>query len=60
MVVPEWEADARPRKSARPFELYVDASDEAWCVVLCQRKEPAGPLHIIALVAKDFEDAATR
>ena len=38
----------------------MDASDEAWCIVLCQRLPPGGCPKIIAFVAKSFSDEATR
>ena len=30
LVVPDWEAAARPWETCLPFELYLDASDVAW------------------------------
>ena len=60
LVVPDWNAAAYPWVSGRPFEMWVDASDEAWSICLCQRKEPAGTPQIIAFVAKGFSDEATR
>ena len=54
------EPAARPWESGKPFELFFDASDLAWCVVLCQRGSPGGPLRIIAFRAKSFHEAATR
>ena len=57
---PNWEAAARPWESGLPFEMYVDASDESWCVVLCQRATPGGTPRPIGLIARSFDSAATR
>ena len=57
---PDWTAAARPWESGRPFEMYVDASDESWCVVLCQRAVPGGTPRPIGLIARSFDSAATR
>ena len=60
LVNPAFEAAARPWVSGRPFEAFLDASDESWCVVLCQRLVPGGVPRIIAFVCKSFTDEATR
>ena len=60
LVTPDWEAAARPYESGRPFELYLDASDVAWAAVLCQRDSPGGTPRVIGMVARSFEDVATR
>eukprot|EP00969_Alexandrium_andersonii_P279445 12352026-Alexandrium_andersonii.AAC.1 len=59
LTTPDWAAAARPWESGRPFEMYVDASDEAWCVVLCQRAVPDSTPRPIGMVARSFEEAAT-
>ena len=60
LVTPDWEAAARPWDSGRPFEAFLDASDESWCVALCQRDKAAGTPRIIAFICKTFTDEATR
>ena len=60
LVIPDWEAASKPWESGRPFEAFLDASDEAWCVVLCQRNEVGGVPRIIAFHCKSFTDEATR
>ena len=35
LVHPDFEAASRPWQSGRPFEVYIEASDLAWCVVDC-------------------------
>ena len=60
LVYPDWEAASRPWVSGRPFEVYIDASDYAWCVVLCQRCTPGGTPKVIAIVSRSFSDEATR
>ena len=60
LVVPDWDAASKPWISGRPFEVYIDASDLAWCVCLCQRDEPSGPPKLIAITTKSFSDEATR
>ena len=60
IVNPDWEAAARPWKSGRPFEAFLDASDESWCVCLTQRPKPGGTPQIIAFICKSFTDEATR
>ena len=60
LVLPDFVAASRPWHSGRPFEAFLDASDESWCVALCQRSEPAGCPRIIAFICKSFTDEATR
>ena len=60
LVVPNWDAAARPWLSGLPFEVYIDASDLAWCVVLAQRCKNGGAPRIIAIVSRSFSDEATR
>ena len=60
LTVPGWKAAARPWDSGRPLEIYIDASDTAWCAVLCQRTKAGGTPRPFALVARAFDDAATR
>ena len=43
-----------------PFEAYIDASDLAWCVVLCQRPEAQSAPQLIGVVSRGFSDEATR
>ena len=52
LVAPNWGAVARPWGSGCPFEAFLDASDERWCLVLCQRDKPGGPPLIIAFFCK--------
>ena len=47
-------AVSRPWQSGRPSEVYSDASDEGWCVCLCQRGRPG------AFVCKSFVEEAAR
>ena len=42
IVEPDFEAAADYMNSGRPFELFVDASDAGFTVVLAQRKAPGG------------------
>ena len=60
LVHPDFEAASRPWQSGRPFEVYIDASDLAWCVVLCQRLIVGGTPKIIGFVSRTFTDEATR
>ena len=60
LVNPDWGAAAKPWMSGRPFEVYIDASDMAWCVVLTQRPTPGGTPQIIAIISRGFSDEATR
>ena len=60
MHAPDWSAAARPWESGTPFILFINASDEAWCVVLVQRDHAGGTPRIIAMVSKSFVDEATR
>jgi hypothetical protein len=59
LVSPDWEAAAHPWISGRPFEAYLDASDEAWCIALCQRESPRGTPRPIATVREGFLEPAT-
>ena len=54
LVQPDWQAAATPWWSGRPFEAFLDASDEAWCVVLCQRMEEGKTPKIICMISKSF------
>ena len=56
IVNPDWEAAARPWQSGRPFEAFLDASDESWCVCLTQRPKPGGTPQIIVFICKSFTD----
>ena len=60
LVVPDWEAAAKPWQSGRPFEAFLDAADESWCIALVQRATVGGTPKIIAFVCKSFTDEATR
>ena len=60
LYAPDWEAAAYPWRSARPFEVYIDASDHSYCAVLCQRPAPHMPPRPIAFFAKSFDEVATR
>ena len=60
IVNPNWDAAARPWESGCPFEAYHDASDESWCVVLCQRDKPRSTPRITAFICKAFSDETTR
>ena len=60
LAVPDFHAASRPWVTGRPCEVYIDASDLAWCVVLCQRSVPGGTPKIIGIVTKSFSDEATR
>ena len=60
LATPNSEAAARPSESGGPFEAYIDANDESWCVALCQRDKPGGTPRIIAFICKTFSDEATR
>ena len=57
---PDWAAAAAPWDSGRPFEPFYDASDEQWCAWLTQRGEPDGCPRPIGLIARTFDDVATR
>ena len=59
-VTPNWDAVARPWESGCPFEAYLDASDESWCVTLCQRPQPRSTPRFIAFICNTFSDEATR
>ena len=60
LYAPDWEAAAYPWRSARPFEVYIDASDHSYCAVLCGRPSPHAPPRPIAFFAKSFDEVATR
>ena len=60
IVNPNWDAAARPWESGCPFEAYLDASDESWCVALCQRPKPRSTPRLVAFICKVFSDEATR
>ena len=60
LLIPDWDAAAYPLESGRPFEAFLEASDESWCVCLCQRDKPGGIPRVIAFVRKGFVEEATR
>ena len=60
LTTPDWKAAASPWDSGRPFEAFYDASDESWCVCLTQRAVPGGTPRPLGLIARTFDDVATR
>ena len=58
LVQPDWEAAAQPWRSGRPFLLFIDASNVAWCACLCQQEKPGGTPKIIAFVSRGFDKVA--
>ena len=60
LVTPDWPVAAAPWDSGRPFEAFYDASDESWCACLTQRAVPGRTPCPICLVARTFDDFATR
>jgi hypothetical protein len=57
---PDYVAASVPWESGRPFEIFVDASDYGWSVVLCQRPKPHAAPKIICILAKAFSDTQLR
>jgi hypothetical protein len=57
---PDYVAASVPWESGRPFEIFVDASDYGWSVVLCQRPKPHAAPKIICIHAKAFSDTQLR
>lgn len=54
IVNPDFTAAADPFGSGRPFELFSDASEYGWCVVLTQRPQKNGTPGIIGLAVRSF------
>ena len=57
---PDFSAAAKPMESGRPFEIFIDASDDGWAAVLTQRDTPHGTPKIVSVVAKGFQDVQLR
>ena len=57
---PDFSAAQKPHDSGRPFELFVDASDFAWCGTLCQRLRPHGAPKIISMISRAFTPTQLR
>ena len=56
----DFKAAENPRESGRPLELFIDASDIAWCATLCQRLTSHGPSKLISCMAHCFNDTQPR
>ena len=60
LTAPDFKAAGEPWNSGRPFEAYLDASDEAWCIVLCQLATAAGTPRPVGMVCRSFPEPASR
>ena len=56
----DFTAAARPHKSGRPYEMFIDASDYGWCAILCQRPALGMAPKIVSIIAKGFTDVQQR
>ena len=58
LAYPDYAAAQDPRKSGRPLEIFIDASDYGWAAVLCQRLHPHGAPKIISIKVIRFDTAS--